>query len=192
MQSLRSCTPLLVGSWWVTSHRLIWLGAICSHSGPIPGIFPPSSSRLHCSCHTRFDPRQSPFSLHCWGMGNLLPRKPLSAFRSHFIVKYFTQRATHSTTGVAGVDFGVNEVLVVAGYFRDEGTCDFKCLQTEKIWACLFCIFNRGSDARDIYLLLYSPDFCLTTENNFQGVWGWLKYFVLYFRFFLKPTGSYA
>lgn len=50
------------------------------------GTFSPSSSRSRCRCHTKYDPRKSPFSLCCWGLMNQQPRKSLSSFRS----QYFT------------------------------------------------------------------------------------------------------
>lgn len=109
--------------------------------------------------------QEKPFQPPLLRNGESSAQKAPVCLQISFHSKYFTQRATRSTIGVAGFYFGANKVLVVAEYFRDEGTHDFKCLQTEKVWTCLFGIFNRGSDARDISLLLYSPDFCLNRKQ---------------------------
>lgn len=100
---------------------------------------------------------------------DLLPRKPL-CLQISFHSKYFTQRATRSTVGVAGVHFGANEVLVVAGYFRERVASNAS--RQRKSEPVSFVSLIRESEARKVSPLLYSFDFCLTGENKFQEVWG--------------------
>lgn len=148
------------------------------HPWHLPSQFFPSALQLPHQIWSQAKPFQPPLLRNCESTAQKVPVCLQISFHS----KYFTQRVTRSTVGFAGVCFGANEVLVVAGYFREEGTNMWLQMPpAKKVWACLFHVFSRGSDARDIFPLQYSPDSCLTGENKFQAVWGWVKpCFVLY------------
>lgn len=128
--SLRSCTPVLVGSYNLSHADMTGchLLPFRPQTWHLPSQFFPAALQLPHQVWAQAKPFQPPLLRNC----EYTAQKAPVCLQISFHSKYFTHMATPSAVGVARAHSGVNEVLVVAGYFREEGAHDFKCLQAEK------------------------------------------------------------